>query len=153
MRGGSGCHRADSCRPSPTITGWSFTSFPLIPSRMPLFLRPSVRGTWGSSPTRSCGSISSRRSILLRRRVRRECGRWYTLGVVLSRCSRVRVSCTSRPSLSPRTAGGTMASSTYATTTASYLASLARSLCLRGRTRHMASSRKISQSCRRSSTC
>jgi hypothetical protein len=84
--------------------------------------------------------------------VSRECGGQYTLGAALSRCGRVEVSYTSRPSLSRRTAGGTMAGSTCATMTASCLASPVRSSCLGGRTRCTASSRKISRSCSRSST-
>jgi hypothetical protein len=90
-------------------------------------LQPSTRGTWGSSPTRSCGSTFSRRSILPRRRTRRECGEWCTLEAAPSRCGRVEVSCTYRRSSPHRTAGGMTTSSTCTTTMADCLSSLARS--------------------------
>jgi hypothetical protein len=87
----------------------------------------SARGTWGSSPTRSCGSTSSRRSTSPRMRGRGECDRRCTLEAAPSRCRRVEVSCTSWRSSSHRISGGTMAGSTYATMIVYYLVSLARS--------------------------
>jgi hypothetical protein len=100
MRGGSGCCRANLCGPSHITMGWScIISSPTI-SRRPPFLRTSVRGTWGSSPTRSCGSTSSRRSTLPRRRARREFGERCTPEAALSKCRWVEVISTSRPSFS-----------------------------------------------------
>jgi hypothetical protein len=90
-------------------------------------LQPSARGTWGSIPTGSYGSTSSRHSILPRRQARRECGGRCTLEAALSRCGWIEVIYTSRPSSSRRTAGGTMAGSTYAMMTTTSLASLPRS--------------------------
>jgi hypothetical protein len=97
------------------------------PSHRLPFLRLSMRGTWGSSPTGSYGSTSSRRSTLLRKQARKECGGQCMLGAARSRCGWVLGIYTSRPNSSRRTTGGTIVGSTYAMTTATSQASPARS--------------------------
>jgi hypothetical protein len=62
MNGVSEFQRATSCGPYHTTTGCSYTTSTPTPSRRRPSSPPSMKGSWGSSPTGICESISSARS-------------------------------------------------------------------------------------------